>query len=130
MSDDLNAIRELPKNKELIQQYKNIIESEIDDKMQDTFVYEEQTVEIPLTKEGGVCKVKCAINDLPLYFVFDTEASDVSHSFVEATFRVKTVDDLSGRKRKSCAKKKKRGCSCGTKGAGFAVLQKMPIFES
>lgn len=83
MDDDLNAIRELPKYKELIQQYKNIFESDIDDKMQDTSVYEEQTVEIPFTKEYGVCKVKCAINDLPLYFVFDTGASDVSLSYDE-----------------------------------------------
>lgn len=89
MDDDLNAIRELPKYKELIQQYKNIFESEIDDKMQDTSVYEEQTVEIPFSKEDGVCKVKCAINDLPLYFVFDTGASDVSLSSVEATFMMK-----------------------------------------
>lgn len=89
MDDDLNAIRELPKYKELIQQYKNIFESEIDDKMQDTSVYEEQTVEIPFTKEDGVCKVKCVINDLPLYFVFDTGASDVSLSSVEATFMMK-----------------------------------------
>lgn len=89
MDDDLNAIRELPKYKELIQQYKNIFESEIDNKMQDTSVYEEQTVEIPFTKEDGVCKVKCAINDLPLYFVFDTGASDVSLSSVEATFMMK-----------------------------------------
>lgn len=89
MDDDLNAIRELPKYKELIQQYKNIFESEIDDKMQDTSVYEEQTVEIPFTKEDGVSKVKCAINDLPLYFVFDTGASDVSLSSVEATFMMK-----------------------------------------
>ena len=89
MDDDLNAIRELPKYKELIQQYKNIFESEIDDKMQDNSVYEEQTVEIPFTKEDGVCKVKCTINDLPLYFVFDTGASDVSLSSVEATFMMK-----------------------------------------
>ena len=89
MDDDLDAIRELPKYKELLQQYKNIFESEIDDKMQDTSVYEEQTVEIPFTKEDGVCKVKCTINDLPLYFVFDTGASDVSLSSVEATFMMK-----------------------------------------
>ena len=33
-----------------------------------------------------VCKVKCKINDLPLHFVFDTDASDVTLSIVEATF--------------------------------------------
>ena len=55
----------------------------------DTSLYEEKTVEIPFTKEDGVCKVKCAINNLSLYFVFDTGASDVSLSSVEATFMMK-----------------------------------------
>ena len=45
--------------------------------------------EIPFTKEGGVCKVKCAINGLPLHFIFDTGAADVSISSVEATFMAK-----------------------------------------
>lgn len=45
--------------------------------------------EIPFTKEGGVCKVKCAINGLPLHFIFDTGATDVSISSVEATFMSK-----------------------------------------
>lgn len=89
MDDDLDAIRELPKYEELIRQYKNIFETEIEDKMQATSVYEEQTVEIPFSKEAGVCKVKCTINNLPLYFVFDTGASDVSLSSVEATFMMK-----------------------------------------
>lgn len=89
MDDDLDAIRELPEFKELIQQYKSIFESEVEDKIQDSSVYEDKTVEIPFTKENGVCKVKCAINDLPLYFVFDTGASDVSLSSVEATFMMK-----------------------------------------
>lgn len=89
MDDDLDAIRELPKYEELIRQYKSIFETEIEDKMQATSVYEEQTVEIPFSKEDGVCKVKCAINNLPLYFVFDTGASDVSLSSVEATFMMK-----------------------------------------
>lgn len=87
IDDDLDAIRELPKYKELIRQYKSIFESEY--KMQDASVYEEYTVEIPFAKEDGVCKVKCAINGLPLYFVFDTGAADVSLSSVEATFMLK-----------------------------------------
>lgn len=89
MDDDLDAIRELPKYKELIRHYKSTFETEIEDKMQATSVYEEQTVEIPFSKEDGVCKVKCTINNLPLYFVFDTGASDVSLSSVEATFMMK-----------------------------------------
>jgi clan AA aspartic protease (TIGR02281 family) len=45
--------------------------------------------EIPFTKENGVCKVKCSVNGLPLHFVFDTGASDVTISMVEATFMMK-----------------------------------------
>lgn len=45
--------------------------------------------EIPFVKEDGVCKVKCSINGLPLHFVFDTGASDVTISNVEAAFMMK-----------------------------------------
>ena len=45
--------------------------------------------EIPFTQKSGVCKVKCAINGLPLHFIFDTGATDVSISSVEATFMAK-----------------------------------------
>lgn len=89
MDDDLNLIRELPEFKELIDYYKKQFESEMEGRTQDSSIYEEKTVEIPFTKEDGVCKVKCAINNLPLYFVFDTGASDVSLSSVEATFMMK-----------------------------------------
>ena len=47
------------------------------------------TTEVPFTKENGVCKVKCQVNGLPLHFVFDTGASDVTLSMVEATFMMK-----------------------------------------
>ncbi len=49
----------------------------------------EHITEIPFEKENGVCKVKCKINNLPLHFVFDTGASDVTLSMVEATFMMK-----------------------------------------
>jgi clan AA aspartic protease (TIGR02281 family) len=45
--------------------------------------------EIPFSKESGVYKVKCKINGLPLHFVFDTGASDVTLSMVEASFMMK-----------------------------------------
>ncbi len=45
--------------------------------------------ELPFTRQGGVCRVKCAINGLPLFFVFDTGAADVSISSVEANFMLK-----------------------------------------
>lgn len=89
MDDDLDAIRDLPKFKELIERYKKMFESEIEENIVDEATYEDRIVEVPFTKEGGVCKVKCSINELPLYFVFDTGASDVSISSVEATFMMK-----------------------------------------
>lgn len=62
------------------------------DRLNKMLVPEEKTTgttEIPFTRQGGVCQVKCAINGLPLYFVFDTGASDVSISSVEANFMLK-----------------------------------------
>ena len=44
---------------------------------------------MPFTKESGVTKVKCSINGLPLHFVFDTGAADVTLSMVEANFMMK-----------------------------------------
>ena len=56
--------------------------------------------EVPFTKENGVYKVKCEVNSLPLHFIFDTGASSVSISMVEATFMMKngylTKDDVVG----------------------------------
>ena len=49
----------------------------------------ERIVEIPFTKSGGVTKVDCTINNLPLNFIFDTGASDVTISQVEANFMYK-----------------------------------------
>lgn len=47
------------------------------------------TTEVPFVREDGICKVKCSINGLPLHFYFDTGASDVTLSMVEATFMMK-----------------------------------------
>lgn len=44
---------------------------------------------IPFVREQGVTKVKCSINELPLHFVFDTGAAEVTISMVEATFMLK-----------------------------------------
>lgn len=48
-----------------------------------------EKVEVPFSREDGVTKVKCDINGLPLYFVFDTGAADVTLSLVEANFMLK-----------------------------------------
>ena len=48
-----------------------------------------RVVEVPFTASNGVTKVDCSINGLPLNFIFDTGASDVSLSQVEANFMFK-----------------------------------------
>lgn len=50
---------------------------------------EEKVVEVPFTAANGVTKVDCTINGLPLNFVFDTGASDVTISQTEANFMYK-----------------------------------------
>jgi clan AA aspartic protease (TIGR02281 family) len=44
---------------------------------------------ITMFKEGGVYTVPCKINGLPLKFIFDTGASDVTISLTEAMFMLK-----------------------------------------
>ena len=65
--------------------------------------YTERVVEVPFTRTGGVTQVKCNVNGLPLHFIFDTGAADVTISRVEATFMFKneylTADDVVGKAR-------------------------------
>lgn len=87
---DLNNIRNTEEFKVLLKEYeKKHLQEIAADVDGDDSAYELKVEEIPFTKEGGVCKVKCAINGLPLHFIFDTGAADVSISSVEATFMAK-----------------------------------------
>ena len=87
---DLINIRNTEKFKVLLKEFEEKHQQEIAaDADGDDSVYELKVEEIPFTKESGVCKVKCAINGLPLHFIFDTGAADVSISSVEATFMAK-----------------------------------------
>lgn len=47
---------------------------------------ERRVIEVPFEKKGGVLSVRCVVNGLPLSFIFDSGASDVSISRVEANF--------------------------------------------
>ncbi len=91
--DDLNNIKGTERYKALIEEYKTraIAEGYLGIKTESSEDGDSKTVidEIPFTHEGGVTKVKCKINDLPLYFVFDTGAAEVSISSLEATFMLK-----------------------------------------
>lgn len=86
---DMDFIRESVAFKNLIKKYEDLHKSKLTKSTSSQTSNELITTEIPFTKENGICNVKCKINDLPLYFVFDTGASTVSLSMVEATFMMK-----------------------------------------
>ncbi|MCQ2345858.1 MAG: tetratricopeptide repeat protein [Paludibacteraceae bacterium] len=62
---------------------------------------DQQVVEFPFTRKNGVTEVKCSINGLQLYFIFDTGAADVSISSVEANYMLRngylTAQDIQGK---------------------------------
>ena len=89
---DMDPIRDMEEFKALILKYKqsdvdgSSVRSEVE---KSTISSTTDISEIPFTKESGVYKVKCQINGLPLHFVFDTGASDVTLSMTEASFMMK-----------------------------------------
>lgn len=85
LDDDLDFIRNEKEFKELIDKYKN----EVKNKSQIEIAYKQKNIEIPFIKDGNVLSVKCKINNLPLYFIFDTGATDISLSDVETAFMIK-----------------------------------------
>lgn len=50
---------------------------------------EPTVVEVPFTKDGGVLMVPCTVNGLPLKFIFDSGAANVTISLVEARFMLR-----------------------------------------
>ena len=99
---DLRNIHGLPEYKDLMKEFEQKYEEKmaVENGSKDVAITGE-TVEIPFSKDRGVCKVNCSINGLPLYFIFDTGASDVSLSQVEANFMMKneylSSKDVSGK---------------------------------
>lgn len=89
--DDLDGLRSMPEFENLIEEYKSGITGTKEEENVKTGPAQTVTedVEIPFTRLGGVNEVSCRINDLPLKFIFDTGASDVSLSMVEANFMMK-----------------------------------------
>lgn len=102
VDDDIDNIRGLEAFNQLIEKY---FPQEVQEEAaQDTLIeYTEKIVEVPFTRQGGVTQVKCSVNGLPLHFIFDTGAADVTISRVEATFMFKneylTANDVVGRAR-------------------------------
>ena len=99
--DDMDAIRELPEFKALIEEYKAkpIFIDRADNEDRDSVA---TVSEVDMKKMyGGTYEVPCIVNDLPLKFIFDTGASSVSISSVEASFMLKNdylkSDDIKGK---------------------------------
>lgn len=106
--DDLDVIRDMEEYKSLVAKYKSILmnqnESENDGTKSEI---ELETTDIPFNRSGSMMMIQCTINNLPLHFIFDTGASDVSISDVEANFMMKNgylhKDDVVGKARYTTA---------------------------
>lgn len=100
---DLDFLRNSSEFKVMIEKYKGQRQNSTKPTADSFQIRENAVSEIPFEKENGICKVKCNINGLPLHFVFDTGASDVTLSMVEATFMMKnsylTGKDVIGNQR-------------------------------
>ena len=102
----LRPLQNNPDFVQLIENYEKKVKLSLPVEEEDTAdrsenIFFEEEVDIPFVKEGVMCKVACAVNSLPLHFIFDTGASDVSMSTVEASFMLKNgylkPQDLSGK---------------------------------
>ena len=90
LDDDMDPVRELPAFKELMAEYEakhaeylKAFELSMPEK-------EESITEIAVKRNpGGTFEIPCDINGLPLQMIFDTGASDVTISSVEANFMLK-----------------------------------------
>ena len=96
--NDMDPLRNLEKYKALLQEYKI---KPIDDVVEEPKITIEAAAalisEVSMKKmAGGTYEIPCTINGLPLKFVFDTGASKVTISSVEASFMLKN-DYLSER---------------------------------
>ena len=80
----------MPEYKGLVNKYKQLLKERNETNSDDnTGEAELETTIIPFNKSGDMMMIECRINNLPLHFIFDTGASDVSISDVEANFMMK-----------------------------------------
>lgn len=89
IDDDLEALRQTDGFVKLMDEFQtkaSVPKSQPSDMTTETVT---ETTEIPFIPDGGCASVKCSINDLPLSFIFDTGASIVSLSQLEANFMLK-----------------------------------------
>lgn len=101
--DDLDAIRELPEFKALMEEYQAKHAEYLKQYDLEMPVREAQITEIAIKRNtGGTFEIPCDINGLSLQMIFDTGASDVTISSVEANFMLKngylSDKDIKGKK--------------------------------
>ncbi len=90
MDYDMDFLRDTEEFNSLCNKYETLHKATLTRDDNDVTVGEEVVTEVPFTQSnGGLCHVECKINDLPLYFIFDTGASTISISKVEADFMLK-----------------------------------------
>jgi clan AA aspartic protease (TIGR02281 family) len=99
---DLENVRKLPEFKQMMEEYMMKPMEDAKGKEGSDETGEVKIVEIPFVRDGGnLANVKCEVNGLPLHFIFDTGASSVTISTVEATFMLKNGylkdSDISGK---------------------------------
>ena len=88
--DDMQNVRATAGYKALYEEFWQKYQEELKQQDAETIdKLEEVTYEVPFTASNGVTKVDCTINGLPLNFIFDTGASDVTISQTEANFMFK-----------------------------------------
>lgn len=101
--DDMDAVRDLPAFKALMEEYEAKHEEYLKEFELSDSVKEETVTEVAIKRNpGGTFEVACDINGLPLQMIFDTGASDVTISSVEANFMLKngylSEKDVKGKK--------------------------------
>lgn len=101
--DDMDAVRDLPEFKALIGEYEAMHSEYLKQLEFEMPVQEETVTEISVKRNpGGTFEIPCDINGLALQMIFDTGASDVTISSVEANFMLKngylSEKDIKGKK--------------------------------
>ena len=103
--DDLDPIRSLPSFIELMDEYRLKHENFLSEFMRERGTDDgEEISEVEMKKMySGTYEIPCSVNGLSLKMVFDTGASDVTISAVEANFMLKngylSEDDVKGKNR-------------------------------
>lgn len=100
--DDLDNIRGREDFKELVRKYSGKLEERIAKLREEEGEPREALLtEVPITRHtGGTFEIPCSVNGLSLNMIFDTGASTVTISSVEANFMLKnnylSADDIKG----------------------------------